>query len=56
MEAIESPYDQKFMLMVGNEINNVNGVWVIDAELLPLVEQHKANLEEEVVPEGVSIN
>ena len=56
MAMIEDAYDQKLILMVGEEINNVNGVWSIDPELLPLVMEHKANLEGETIPEGSTIN
>ena len=56
IEMIEDAYNQKLVLMVGEEIDNVGGVWRIDPELLPLVEEHKLNLEGGMIPEGASIN
>ena len=56
MVAIEEAYDKKLILMVGEEIDNVNGVWRIAPDLLPLVEEHKLNLEGGMIPDGASIN
>ncbi len=50
---IEEAYDEKFMLMVGEEINQVDGVWRIHPDVLPHVKQHILNLG---VPEGATIN
>ncbi len=56
LAMIEDAYDKKFILMVGEEINNVNGVWKIHPDVLPLVEEHKANLDMAPPPEGSTIN
>lgn len=50
---IEQAYDKKFMLMVGEEINQVAGVWRIHPDVLPHVKQYILNLG---VPEGATIN
>lgn len=52
---IERAYDEKFMLMVGEEINQIDGVWRIHPNVLPHVEQHMLNLDGGV-PEGATIN
>lgn len=51
---IEQAYDKKFMLMVGEEINHVDGVWKIHPDVLPHVKQYM--LQMDGVPEGVTIN
>ena len=51
---IEQAYDKKFMLMVGEEINQVDGVWRIHPDILPHVERHMLQISG--IPEGATIN
>ena len=55
MEQIVWAYQQKLNLLLGDELLYINDEWVIHPDLVDVVQEHKAQLEESIPP-GTILN
>ncbi len=55
MEQIVWAYEQKINLLLGDELVWINDEWTIHPDLLPMVQEHKAQMEQ-MTPPGTILN